>query len=48
MMYNVARFNPGVSACEFNSGEDMKASKEEAFLYFISECEKIVRENLDD
>lgn len=48
MMYSVARFNAWVSACGFNSSEEMKLGKEETVKYFVAEYEKMLRENLDN
>ena len=48
MMYSVARFNSWISACGFNSAEDMNKAKEETIKYFVTEYEKMLTENLDD
>ncbi|MBY6213290.1 DUF3144 domain-containing protein [Microbulbifer agarilyticus] len=48
MMYATARFNAWVSAVGWNSGEEMKASKEETLEYFVNEYRKMLEENLDD
>lgn len=47
-MYAVARFNAWVSACGWNSGDEMAASKEETLEYFVTEYRKMLEENLDD
>jgi hypothetical protein len=48
MMYATARFNAWVSATGWNSGEEMKQSKEETLDYFAAEYRKMLEENLDD
>ncbi|WP_394751348.1 DUF3144 domain-containing protein [Spongiimicrobium salis] len=48
MMYSVARFNAWVSACGWNSGEEMSLAKEETLKYFVEEYKKMLSENLDD
>lgn len=48
MMYSVARFNAWLTACGFDSAEEMKNDKEATIEYFIAEYEKMLRENLDD
>lgn len=47
-MYATARFNAWVSACGWNSGQEMAASKQETLDYFATEYRKILEENLDD
>ncbi len=48
MMYSVTRFNAWVSACGWNSGEEMKSGKAETLEYFVNEYRKMLEENLDD
>jgi esterase/lipase len=48
MMYSVARFNAWVSACGFNNSKDMNDAKQETIQYFVTEYEKMLRENLED
>ena len=48
MMYATARFNSWVSACGWNSAEEMAASKEETIEYFVTEYRKMLDENMDD
>lgn len=48
MMYSVARFNSWVSACGFKSAKEMKEAKEETINYFVTEYEKMLKENLND
>lgn len=48
MMYSVARFNSWISACGFNSQKEMKEAKEETIKYFVTEYEKMLKENLED
>jgi len=48
MMYSVARFNAWISACRFNNATEMKDIKQEIIKYFVTEYEKMLKENLDD
>lgn len=48
MMYSVARFNSWISACGFNSKKEMEDAKEETIKYFVTEYEKMLKENLQD
>jgi len=48
MMYATARFNSWVSACGWNSAEEMAAAKEETIEYFLTEYRKMLDENMDD
>ncbi len=48
MMYSVTRFNAWVSACGWNSGEEMRSGREETLKYFVDEYRKMLEENLDD
>jgi len=48
MMYATARFNSWVSACGWNSAEEMAAAKEETIEYFLTEYRKMLSENMDD
>ncbi len=48
MMYAAARFNSWVSACGWNNGQEMAASKEETIEYFVTEYRKMLEENMDD
>lgn len=48
MMYATARFNTWISACDWNSAEEMAAAKEETIEYFMSEYRKMLNENMDD
>jgi len=47
-MYATARFNAWVSACGWNSSEEMAAAKDETLEYFVAEYRKMLMENLDD
>ena len=47
-MYAVARFNSWVSACGWNSSNEMAESKEETIEYFVTEYRKMLEENMDD
>ncbi|WP_370084949.1 DUF3144 domain-containing protein [Neptunomonas phycophila] len=47
-MYATARFNAWVSACGWNSAEEMSNSKQETLEYFVAEYRKMLEENLDD
>ena len=48
MMYATARFNSWLSACGWNSAEEMAASKEETIEYFVTEYRKMLDKNMDD
>ncbi len=47
-MYATARFNAFVSACGWDSGEEMAEAKQETLEYFVAEYRKMLEENLDD
>lgn len=47
-MYGVARFNAWVSACGWQSADDMAKAREETLAYFVAEYRKMLEENLDD
>lgn len=47
-MYAVTRFNAWVSACGWNSAEEMTAAKAETIDYFVAEYRKMLEENMDD
>jgi Protein of unknown function (DUF3144) len=48
LMYATARFNSWVSACGFESGEDMRDAKQETIEYFVEQYRAMLEENLDD
>ena len=48
MLYGTSRFNAWISACGFESGEQMQEARAETLKYFVSEYEKMLKENLDD
>jgi hypothetical protein len=48
MMYATARFNSWVSACGWNSSDELAAAKEETIEYFVAEYRKMLDENLTD
>jgi hypothetical protein len=48
MMYSVARYNAWVSASGFGNKAEMNKAKEETIKYFVTEYEKMLRENLED
>ena len=48
MMYSVARFNAWVSACGFDSANQMAEAKEETLAYFCEQFKLMLAENLDD
>lgn len=48
LMYAAARFNAWVSACGFNSAEDMQSAKLETIEYFAKQYKAMLEENLDD
>lgn len=47
-MYATARFNAWISACGWNNGQEMAASKQETLDYFVNEYRKMLEENLDE
>lgn len=47
-MYSVARFNAYVSACGFDSKDEIIEAKKETMEYFVEEYKKMLEENLDD
>lgn len=47
-MYATARFNAWVSACGWNSAQELTEAKAETVDYFVSEYRKMLEENLDD
>ena len=47
-MYASSRFSAWVSACGFESGEDMAAAKQETIEYFVKQFRSMLEENLDD
>ncbi len=47
-MYSLSRFNAWVSACGWNSSQEMAESKEETIEYFVAEFRKMLDENFDD
>ncbi len=48
MLYGASRFNAWVSACGFESGEQMLEARAETIKYFVTAYEKMLTENLDD
>ena len=48
MMYATSRFNSWVSACGWNSSEEMAAAKEETIEYFVAQYKAMLEENLND
>ncbi len=48
MMFGTARFNAWLSACEFETAEELKAAKPQMIKYFLEEYEKMLSENIDD
>jgi hypothetical protein len=48
LMYAAARFNSWVSACGFDSAEDMSGAKYETVEYFVKKYRAMLEENLDD
>ncbi len=47
-MYATARFNAWISACGFNTAEEMKSAKQETLDYFVEQYRIMLEENLDD
>lgn len=48
MLYGTARFNAWLSACGFDSGEQMAAARDETLGYFLEQYRLMLEENLDD
>jgi hypothetical protein len=48
MMYATARFNCWISACKADSGDDLRAGKEEIIEYFVEQYREMLAEHLDD
>ena len=48
MLYAASRFNSWVSACGFESSEQMAAAKDETIKYFVEQYRLMLEENLDD
>ena len=47
-MYGMSRFNAWVSACGFESAEQMRKAKQESIEYFVSQYKAMLEENYDD
>jgi hypothetical protein len=47
-MYAAARFNAWVSACGFDSAEDMRTAKDETVEFFVAQHRAMLIQNLDD
>ena len=47
-MYGLARFNAWVSACGWESGEELAEAKKETIEYFVTEYRKMLEENVSD
>lgn len=47
-MYATARFNAFVSACGWETKEEMVEAKQEILEYFVAEYRKMLEENVDD
>lgn len=48
MLYATSRFNAWISACGFDSGEQMLAEREATIQYFVEQYRLMLEENLDD
>jgi hypothetical protein len=48
MLYGTARFNAWVSACGFESGEQMAAARTETIEYFCRQFRLMLEDNVDD
>jgi hypothetical protein len=48
MMYALARFNAFITACRFQSAEQLSEAREETIEYFTAQYRKMLEENLDD
>lgn len=47
LMYATARFNAWVTACEADSGDDLRSVKDESIEYFVAQYRSMLEENLD-
>lgn len=47
-MYATARFNAFVSACGWETKEEMVEARQEILEYFVAEYRKMLEENVDD
>lgn len=48
MLFAASRFNSWVSACGFESSEQMAAAREETITYFVEQYRLMLEGNLDD
>jgi hypothetical protein len=48
MMYATARFNAWISACGFESDQEMSAARAQTVEYFVDQYRKMLEDNLDD
>ena len=48
MLFGVTRFNAWISACGWQTKEDMEKAKPETIRYFVGEYQKMLKENLED
>jgi len=48
MLYATARFNAWVSACRFETSEQMASAREETVNYFSEQYRLMLEENLDN
>ena len=48
LMYATARFNAWVSATGFQSGADMRETKQKTIDFFVEQYRVVLEENLDD
>jgi hypothetical protein len=47
-LYGASRFNAWVSACGFDSAEQMQNAKQQTVEYFVEQYQKMLEENIDD
>jgi hypothetical protein len=47
-MYALARFNAWVTACGFNSADELRAAQDETVEYFVVQYRAMLIENLND
>ena len=48
MMYGLARFNTWISACSFQTAEQMVEARDQKIEYFTTQYRKMLEENFDD
>ena len=47
-LFATARFNAWVSACGWNTKDELEKARQDTIEYFVSEYRKMLEENVDD